>query len=62
LLEDSQEEIGDHRIAQLEDLDGNRVDLEFTEKYTREIKNDAAYQAVLETEREFMEYHSLREI
>jgi hypothetical protein len=55
------DEIYEMEIAQLEDLDGNHVDLKFTEKYIREIKNDSSYQDILAGEREFMQYHSMRE-
>jgi hypothetical protein len=51
----------DLKIAQIEDLDGNYVDLKFTEKYIRVIKNDPLYKEILEGEREFIEYQSIRE-
>ena len=56
------DEIDNQEIAQLEDLDGNCVDLEFTDKYIREIKSDPLYEDILEDEREFISYHSMREI
>ena len=51
----------DLKMAQIEDLDGNYVDLKFTEKYIREIKNDPLYEDILEGEREFMESQSMRD-
>jgi len=51
----------DLKIMQIEDLDGNYVDLKFTEKYIREIKNDPLYEEILKGEREFLEYQSIRE-
>jgi len=51
----------DLKIAQIEDLDGNYVDLKFTEQYIQEIKSDPLYEEILEGERQFIEYQSIRE-
>jgi hypothetical protein len=51
----------DLKIAQIEDLDGNYVDLKFTEKYIREIKKDSSYQDILAGERQFVEYQIKKE-
>ena len=60
LLMESPEEVDDLEIAQAQDFDGNKIDLAFTERYIRKIRNDPLYEEILETEREFIEYRSKR--
>jgi hypothetical protein len=59
MLERTPDEVDDGRIMQAEDFDGNGVELEFTERYIGELNEDLAYEKVLHTEREFLEYRSL---
>jgi len=52
----------DKKIAQAQDFDGNKIDLAFTERYIWEIRSAPLYEDILETEREFIEYHSNRKL
>ena len=60
LLIESPDEIDDQAIAQAQDFDGNKIDMAFTERYIQEIKTDALFKDILETERKLIEYRSKR--
>ena len=60
LLMDSPDEVDDLEIAQAQDFDGNKIDMAFTDRCIREIKTDALFKDILETERELLAYRSKR--